>query len=110
MMAVAVVNVNSIDAGLDAKIRVFDLGGEFCDLGRSIRKWLAIVEREQRAAVVFGYVGIAPCCEHDAARRVVLLDRAPSVGADLNDQQVSDMEFGTDAEQRGGYAVGIGIG
>src|SRR5215472_13207607 len=109
MMAVSVVNVNPAHASFDAEVRVFHLCGEFCDLGWRIRKRLAIVQGEERAAVVFGYACVAPCREHDAARCVVLLYRATGVGAYLNDQQISNMKFRTDAKQGNGYSVGIGV-
>ena len=85
-MAVAIIDVNPIHAGFDAKVCVPHRGNDFSDLGRRSGEGLSVVKGEQGVALIFRDACISARRKHDAPRRIVLLDCAPCVWTDLNDQ------------------------
>ncbi len=68
------------------------------------------MQRQQLVAVAFRQVVVLARPVHEAARRVVLLDRAARVRRHLHDEHVADGEFGADADEHGGDAAAVGIG
>src|SRR5262245_21229841 len=93
VMRITVINVNSVVRRLDAEIGVFNLRSHLGNLLRGAGKRRPIMKLQQRAAVVLRKTAIFAGGKHHPPTGVVLLDRAARVGADLDDENISNEQF-----------------
>jgi hypothetical protein len=68
------------------------------------------MEREKSGVVALGHGAVGGCREHEAPRRVMLLDGAPRMGAHLNGEHIANIEFRTKPDEDGGDAARIRLG
>ncbi len=68
------------------------------------------MQREERVAVAARQAPVLARGEHQPARRIVLLQGAARVRADLHAEHVADAKLGADAEEQGRDAERIGVG
>ena len=91
MVAVAVVDVDSVLGDLDAVVLVaYDAR---CDLLGRVRIGPQVVQRQKPSAVALGQALVLARAIHQAARSVMLLDRAPRVRRNLHDEHVVDLQL-----------------
>ena len=91
-MAGAVVDMNSVLGRLDPVVVVLHLRGNLGDLSTRVGKRLLVVDLQQRPPIASRQAVVRRRRVHDAARRVMLLNRAARVRADMDGEHVGDAQ------------------
>src|SRR5262249_29555181 len=93
MMAIAIEYVHPILGNRYAKACVPHFRGNLAKLLRGGRKRRAIVHLEKPSIIALWQRGVLARCKHETARRIMFFDGAPRVRADLNGQNIANVEF-----------------